>query len=226
MRARRLLGLLGVAAFVLAAAGPAASTAMPDRLGSSRAVVIVDTGGNVHRSVIHFGGSVSGIQALQLAGANPVTASYGGSLGAAVCKLYGVGNEPAPGSCPGYPYWAYHRAPAGAGGWSYAGSGASNTTVRDGDVEGWRFGTGGAPPFSSFCSVAGCAPPPRPSPPPPPPGNGGGGTAGGGGTPGGAGGGGGAGGVIPPVPIPPEVAATAPTTPESGATPSTESVPE
>ena len=38
---------------------------------------------------------------------------------------------------------------------------ACTSVVHDGDVEGWRFGTGQSPPYSSFCAVAGCAPRPH-----------------------------------------------------------------
>src|SRR6266511_4314955 len=196
---RLLVSVTAVAALAATAVSPA--TATPTRAGSSRAVVIVDTGSGVHRTVITFSGSISGLGALQAAGANPETVDYGGSLGQAVCKLYGVGDEPTPSTCPGG--WRYYRAVGGAGGWSYSGAGPSNTSVHDGDVEGWGYNT--TPPFSSFCSVAGCAPPP---PPPPAPADGGGtsgsGGTGGGGSTGGSGSGGG--GIIPPVAIPPELA--------------------
>jgi hypothetical protein len=181
---RRLLAALALAAALLAA--PPASARVPSQ-GGSRAVMIVDTGAGPHRTVISFSGSVSGLDALQLAGANPVTVDYGGGLGEAVCKLYGVGDEPAPGHCPNG--WRYYRAQGGAGGWSYSGAGPSNTSVRDGDVEGWGFNR--TPPFSSFCAVVGCA---LPSPPPPP---GGGGGGGGGGGSGGSGAPGGSPKVIP-----------------------------
>jgi hypothetical protein len=154
---------LAVAAFVLAVGGGAARAATPTQAGTSTAVVIVDTGGGTHQSVIHFDGSVSGLTALQLAGANPVTVNYGGSLGQAVCQLYGTGDPAVPGQCPGG--WTYFRAVGGAGGWSQSSLGASNTTVNDGDVEGWKYG-GGQPPFASFCAVVGCAPPPINAPPP------------------------------------------------------------
>ena len=42
--------------------------------------------------MISFSGTITGIQALQLAGANPVTYGYGGQ-GAAVCALDGVGHD-------------------------------------------------------------------------------------------------------------------------------------
>ncbi|HUF83364.1 MAG TPA: hypothetical protein VMQ81_02115 [Acidimicrobiia bacterium] len=210
MKMRRLLlAVVAVAALTATATSPA--PAAPEHRGGSRAVVIVDTGGGARRTVITFSGSISGLGALQAAGANPETIDYGGSLGQAVCKLYGVGDNPDPSSCPDG--WRYYRATGGAGGWSYSGAGPSNTTVRDGDVEGWGYNT--TPPFSSFCSVAGCAPPP---PPPPAPGGGSGGTGSGGtgsggGSGGGTSGGTGGGGIIPPVPIPPELAGTTTTVP-------------
>lgn len=153
--------------------------ATPARAGGSQAVVIIDTGGNTYTRVISFSGSITGLQALSLAGASPVTSVYGGE-GYAVCRLFGVGNDPD--SCLGTPsdprYWAYFRAPAGASGWHYSGTGASGTTVSDGDVEGWSF-AGGAPGFQSFCRVVGCGPPPAADPAPAPgPAPSGGGTAG------------------------------------------------
>jgi hypothetical protein len=147
------LGALVVAAIVvLPTSAPAA--------GSSRAVVNV--GGSNH--VVTFDGSTSGIAALQMAAGVEII-SYGGQ-GVAVCRINGVGNPPIPGECLGEAsgqYWSYWRAAPGAGGFSYSGGGAGGTLVTDGAVEGWSFGSGSPPPFSSFCAVAGCAPP---APPP------------------------------------------------------------
>lgn len=145
---------------LLAAAGAIAPTPAGAQT-TSRAVVVVDLGslgGGVHTSVIEFSGTVSGLEALQRAGASPSTITYG-PLGQAVCQLFGAGDAPVPGQCPGG--WVYFRASGGAGGWTQSSLGASNTAVHDGDVEGWRYG-GGAPPFQSFCAVAGCAPAPAP----------------------------------------------------------------
>ena len=101
-------------ALVAVTAGPA-TVARADVTAqgcSARAVVEVEPGpGPV---TICFDGSVTGLQALQLAGANPVTYGFSGQ-GAAVCQLYGVGN-PADSSCligPGGQYWAYYRAAPG-----------------------------------------------------------------------------------------------------------------
>lgn len=177
-RARRLAALLVA---VCAAAGLGASVgAHPAAAASSQAVVIVDTGSATYTRVITFSGTISGYEALVLAGADPVTYGYAGQ-GAAICRLFGVGNDPGGNSCLGTPddpkYWAYHRVPAGAEGWQYSRAGAGATRVGDGDVEGWRFGIGVAPGFRSFCSVAGCAAPaPDPAPGPGPAGGDAGGS--------------------------------------------------
>ena len=47
------------------------------KVGGQPAVVIVDKGGGTRQVVIHFDGAISGLTALQLAGANPVTIGYG-----------------------------------------------------------------------------------------------------------------------------------------------------
>jgi hypothetical protein len=165
----RVRAALVAVALAASVAGPAtvAHADVTAQGCSSRAVVVVEPGpGPI---TICFDGAISGLDALQLAGANPTTYGFAGQ-GAAVCQLYGVGN-PADSSCligGGGQYWAYYRAGPGAGGWTYSRAGANQTTVTDGSVEGWRYGTGGAPGFVSFCSVVGCGPPPTEPPPPTP----------------------------------------------------------
>ena len=163
--------------------------------GGSTAVVVIDTGANVRSAVIHFDGSITGIEALELAGANPATYGFQGQ-GAAVCALDGVGN-PADQSClvgPNSEYWAYYVARGGASSWTYSRGCACTTMVGDGDVEGWRYGTGAAPRGSaSFCSYVDC-----PAPAPPAGGGGSGDSGGGGGGSGDGGGGSGSGGSAPP----------------------------
>ena len=160
---KRLAGLLACALLVGAVTGVVAAS--PAAAADSRAVVVIDTGSGVRTAVISFSGTISGLQALQLAAS---TETYGfAGQGLAVCRIDGVGHDATNGSCLGTTddprYWSYYRAPEGAAGWSYSGSGAGATTVRDGDVEGWRFGVGGKPPFRSFCDLVGCAPPPPPA---------------------------------------------------------------
>jgi hypothetical protein len=171
----RGLALAIVLAATFVGAGVTERTEVAAQGCGSRAVVVVqspDHALNVTKSIC-FDGSVTGLRALELAGATPATYGFSGQ-GAAVCKLYGVGNDPS--SCligPGGQYWAYYRAAPGASAWTYSRGGASSTTVVDGAVEGWRYGTGAAPGFVSFCSVVGCAPsptePPATAPPPAPP---------------------------------------------------------
>jgi hypothetical protein len=168
VRAMRVALVIAVCA-VFTGVGPVARADVTAAGCSSRAVVVVQPGPGAVS--ICFDGSISGLDALQLAGANPITYGFSGQ-GAAVCQLFGVGN-PADQSCligPGGQYWAYYRAAPNASGWTYSRGGASTTTVTDGSVEGWRYGTGDAPGFVSFCSVVGCAPPatdPPPAPAPP-----------------------------------------------------------
>ena len=135
--------------------------------GAHRALVIVDTGGTTYQRVVTFDtDSITGIQALDLAGANPVVYSYPGQ-GGAVCQLFGVGNPAGPNCLGVTDYWAYFRAPSGTSAFTYSRAGAGSTQVRDGDVEGWKYGRGVAPAYAPL--------PPLPTttttvaPPPPPP---------------------------------------------------------
>lgn len=138
--------VLGALAVPVAVSGPAAAA------GANRARVIVDTGGQTIVRDITFDGTITGIQALQLAGANPVVYSFNGQ-GGAVCRLYGVGRDAGPGCLGGADsdpnYWAYFRAPAGSSSFTYSRAGAGSVTLHDGDVEGWRWGTGAAPAWSA-----------------------------------------------------------------------------
>jgi hypothetical protein len=176
------LGMVGAALDAPVAQGQA----------GNRVGVVVDTGSGVLTRCVTFSeSSISGIEALQRAGLSPVVRSFSGE-GGAVCAINGQGC-PADSSCLSCQapnYWSYHRAEAGAGGFTYSQVGAGNTTVTDGDVEGWRWGTGSAPGFRSIDEVCPVAPPPTTgSPPtgspPPPPSSGGGSGSGDGGRSGG-----------------------------------------
>jgi hypothetical protein len=148
---------LAIAALAIASTVGALAPTTVAHAAPSRAVIVI--GNSTY--TISFSGSVSGLQALQMV-ASVETVSYGGSLGAAVCKINGVGNAPTSSTCltgPGGAYWRYFRAAPGASGWSYSSQGASGTTVTDGWVEGWYYGASGSPPFHSFCDTAGCGPP-------------------------------------------------------------------
>ena len=154
LRSALLTAALILLCLLAALAGPIAPGAVAS--GPNRAVVVADSGtGVIVRGIEFEADSISGVEALQLAGLAPVVQGFQGE-GGAVCAVAGVGC-PSDGSCltcdaRGY-YWAYHRAPAGSGGYAYSRVGAGATRVHDGDVEGWKWGTGSAPAYHSFESV-------------------------------------------------------------------------
>lgn len=144
-----------VAATAVAAAGP------------NHAAVIVDTGQTVKKVCVTFDeDAISGAEALRRAKVDAVFDSYGAN-GEGVCAICGVGCPAGNCFCDRSRFWAYHRAGPG-GGYAFSRVGASSTTVRDGDVEGWRWGTGAAPPYASVgevCGVAEATPGTQPPPP-------------------------------------------------------------
>ena len=134
-----------------------------------RAAVIVEGDGQVRRIVVEFPeDSITGIELLRRAGADPVVYAYSG-IGGAVCRLFGVGRDAGPDCLGGTNgdarYWAYFRASAGSSTFRYAAVGGGSTSVRDGDVEGWRYGTGASPTYASIDSILGISPPPTAPPP-------------------------------------------------------------
>ena len=96
---RRTAALLGALALVL---GLAPLDAVPAAAAPEhRALIVVDTGSTVIRRTITFSeDSISGIAALQRAGADPVVYTYAGQ-GGAVCRLFGVGRDAGPGCLGG-----------------------------------------------------------------------------------------------------------------------------
>jgi LPXTG-motif cell wall-anchored protein len=107
-----------------------------------RAALVVDTGAGATSYCVALGAeSVSGLDVIRLA-----HEQYGldyrlGFGGRAVCSLAGVGVEGD--DCFGaFPdFWGYWRGD-GTGGWTWSSTGAADTTVEPGDVEGWSWGPG------------------------------------------------------------------------------------
>jgi hypothetical protein len=178
-----LFGTLAVAGMVGSAAG---SDPVEAAQGGNRAAIVVDTGSGTSTACVTFSEeSISGLEALRRSGHSPEVRAYSGE-GGAVCRIDGVGCAADANclTCAAPNYWAYYRADSGAGGYSYSSIGAGSTSVTDGDVEAWRWGSGAAPSYRSFSSVC----PLEPPPPPPttrPPSNGGGNGGPGGGSSGG-----------------------------------------
>ena len=175
MSQRRAVLSALVGAFVSAGLIGMPGSGVAHGAGAHRAMVVVDTGATTYQKVITFDGdSVTGIQALALAGAEPVVYSFSGQ-GGAVCRLFGIGRDAGPNCLGGADgdnrYWAYFRAPSGTSSFTYSRAGGGSTQVHDGDVEGWKFGTGAAPawspvPVEPATTTTTATPPPPPNPPP------------------------------------------------------------
>lgn len=165
------LGVLAGAVVVLLATPPERPLAPVTTVAAvgHHAAVIVDTGETVKKVCVTFSeDQISGAEALRRAQVDAVFSSYGGR-GEAVCSICGVGCPAGDCFCDARRFWAYHRAEPG-GGYTFSRSGASTTVVRDGDVEGWSWGSGAPPPYVSVGQVCGIAEPaPRSSASPPSP---------------------------------------------------------
>ena len=159
MRIRSLVLSLAVAAVSLwpVAVAPAACASE-----AQSAVLVVDTGETVLNFCVTLpGDSVSGIELVKLASKQHGLSYKLGFGGAAVCHLAGVG--PTGSDCfeQDPDFWGYWRGD-GSGGWTWGSTGAGSTSVTDGSVEGWAWGSGTgpethpAPPATRFADV--CVP--------------------------------------------------------------------
>jgi hypothetical protein len=135
------------------------SSDAPSGGGPDRATVVVDTGsGAVWSACISFSGTISGIEALERAEAvitdlDPVYDQYSG-LGRAVCRLRGVGTDPP--DCLGKSVSSWWVSLNGR----VTGVGGSSLQIHDGDVEGWRYASGGAAPRPATNGTEAAAAPP------------------------------------------------------------------
>lgn len=130
--------------------------------GGPHAALVVDTGEAVHNYCVALPDEeVSGLELITLAGEQHGLTYRFGYGGGAVCMLADVGTT-SDDCFERYPdFWGYWR--GSEGGWTWSSTGAGNTRVGDGDVEGWSWGSGSdgsshpRPPqtdFSSVCPVA------------------------------------------------------------------------
>jgi hypothetical protein len=158
----RVRALLLAAAIAAASLWPVAATPAACAGEAPRAALVVDTGKTVLNFCVSLpGDSVSGIDFIKLAAKQHGLTYKLGFGGAAVCHLAGVG--PTGDDCfeQDPDFWGYWRG-NGSGGWTWASTGAGSTTVTDGSVEGWAWGSGTgpethpAPPVTRFADV--CAP--------------------------------------------------------------------
>jgi hypothetical protein len=133
----------------------APSAPVPERT-VSRAGLVVQLGeGTTREFCIPFKeASISGAELLARSALPVVTQDFGGG-NVFICDI-GAGGRGGAGCVPRCPdagaceFWGYYRMEAGARQWTFSERGAGSSTVRDGDIDGWRFArhgmAGGAPP--------------------------------------------------------------------------------
>jgi hypothetical protein len=157
LRPRRWGAAIAIAAGALAPVAGAATAACAGE--GHRAALVIDTGSEDVRYCVELDDdSVTGIELIELAGAQHDLEYHLGFGGQAVCMLAGVG--PTGDDCfEEYPdFWGYWRGD-GSGGWEWSATGAGSTSVEDGDVEGWTWGSGDGgkdhplPPPTEFDAV-------------------------------------------------------------------------
>ena len=119
---------------------------------SNRAGLVVQSGeGQVQTACIRFGeGEMSGFDLLAISGLG-VDSVTDPSLGTAVCRIAGTGCPVDDCFCAMPAYWSYWE--PGPTGWAYAVTGAGQTQVVNGSLNGWSWGDGVVPAFYSFQDV-------------------------------------------------------------------------
>ena len=139
--AEALLGLAG---------RPLSALALPWQ--PNRAGLVVQIGeGQVKTACVRFAeDSLTGYDLLVRSGllVNSLTDP---GLGTAVCGIENTGCPVDDCFCAMPDYWAYWQ--PGPAGWAYAVTGAAQSEVVNGSVNGWSWGEGIAPPFYSFQDV-------------------------------------------------------------------------
>lgn len=143
----------------------------------NRAGLVVQHGdGTVRTACVTFEEpEISGAELLRRSGLDVVVAAEGGLM---VCAIGGEGcqypAEPCFCRCQGQgpcTYWSYWHLDPRQGEWVYSSLGAGAYKVRNGDVDGWRWGSGtpghaSAPPVITFEEICGGSASVTSSPPP------------------------------------------------------------
>ncbi len=116
---------------------------------SNQAGLVVYYGGDqIYTTCVSFTQtSISGLDMLKASGL-AVQSATNPSQGTAVCKIGEVGSPSSDcfGSMPNY--WSYWV--MGTNGWEYSATGADQTQVTNGNVNGWSWGEGSPPPVITF----------------------------------------------------------------------------
>ena len=143
MRRRTLLISLALALLTASIAGPGTDAESPNRVGL---VVALGDDDYVTRCVTFNEPSVTGYEVLERSSLEIVAAE------GIICDIEGISGCP-PNSClcSSTNYWSYWH--LGDSDWTYSSVGSSVYQVGDGDVEGWSWGAGEAPPVASFDDI-------------------------------------------------------------------------
>ena len=144
MRRRTLLLLAIVAAGVLPTA--AATPCFAVGTGANTARIVIEHDDDSATFCLSFDEpALTGLDALRRTGV-PIVAEEHGAGQVTLCRIGGIGcahpSQPCFCECPGSgacTFWGYYRA-HGDQPWRFSEAGAAATVVRDGDVEGWRYG--------------------------------------------------------------------------------------
>jgi len=171
MHPRPVAVALLVGAVITPVTLPAVTGAAPACAAATgpHAALVIETGDRDLRLCVALdASSVSGTHLIELAGEQQHLAYAFGSGGQAVCRLAGTG--PQGDDCfADYPdFWGYWR--NDGGGWTWSSTGAASTSVDDGDLEAWVWGSGdtgsthGRPPALTTADVC-TAPSPAPTAP-------------------------------------------------------------
>lgn len=144
MRRRGLFILAVVAAGVVPTAAAAPCFAIGR--GANTARIVIEHDDDSATFCLSFEEpAITGLDALRRTGIPIVAEEYGAGQ-VTLCRIGGIGcahpTQPCFCECPGTGpcrFWGYYRA-HGDQPWRFSEAGAAATIVRDGDVEGWRYG--------------------------------------------------------------------------------------
>lgn len=153
---KRTARLLSITLLLLVWTTPVLTTPPIRAQESNRVALIVNFDDTTLTRCVAFDETeLTGYDVLERSGL-PFVASFDSGDGAAVCKIEDLG-------CPAETcllceaplYWSYWQLDGRD--WVYANRGSNNTTVQNGDVEGWSWGNGEPPPLIPFDDI--CAEP-------------------------------------------------------------------
>lgn len=144
----------------------------PQTVHHAGLVIVFPEGRNETRCVEFSEDSISGTQLLQESGLTIVFSSFGGGLGAGVCRIDDVGCSD-PGNCfcqcqgASCAFWSYFKLDGST--WRYESVGPATRRLHDGDTDAWVWGSGHAGPGDARapCPATPSAAVPTPTPAPP-----------------------------------------------------------